>query len=94
MTDQTAAAKASEAKPASRTPAQIEADIASTRADLADRLDVLENKVRPANLIAAAKQRALGLVTLPDGSPDPKKAAIAGAVVLVFVVYLVRRRRL
>jgi len=55
---------------------------------------VLENKVRPANLIAAAKERALGLVRLPDGTPDPKKAAIAGAVVLVFVVYLVRRRRL
>ncbi len=94
MTDQTAAAKASEAKPAPRDPAAIEAEIAATRANLADRLDVLENKVRPANLIANAKQRALGLVTLPDGSPDPKRLAVVGGVALVLVVYLVRRRRL
>ena len=83
MTDQTA-----------RSPEQIEAEIARARDDLADSIDVLENKLRPANLVEAAKARAVGLLKRPDGTLDPKRVAVVAGVGLVLVTYFVRRRRL
>jgi hypothetical protein len=83
VTDQTA-----------RSPEQIEAEIARARDDLADSIDVIENKLRPANLVAAAKAKAVGLLKGPDGSLDPKRVAVAAGIGLVLVTYLVRRRRL
>jgi Protein of unknown function (DUF3618) len=83
VTDQTA-----------RTPEQIEAEIVRARDDLADSIDVIENKLRPANLVEAAKARAVGLLKRPDGTLDPKRVAVVAGVGLVLVTYFVRRRRL
>jgi hypothetical protein len=83
VTDQTA-----------RTPEQIEAEIVRARDDLADSIDVIENKLRPANLVQAAKTRAARLLKRPDGTLDPKRVAVVAGVGLVLVTYLVRRRRL
>jgi Protein of unknown function (DUF3618) len=77
-----------------RSPEQIEAEIARTRENLADSIDVIEDKLRPANLIDAAKNRALGLLKRPDGSLDPKRAAVVAGVGLILVTYFVRRRKL
>ena len=83
MTEQTA-----------RKPEHIEAEIVQARDSLADTLDVLENKLRPANLIQAAKDRAIGVVRRPDGSLDPRRAAIVAGAGLILVTYFIRRRRL
>lgn len=83
MTEQTA-----------RKPEQIEADIAQARDSLADSVDEIENKLRPANLVHAAKDRALALLRRPDGSLDPRRAAIVAGAGLVLLTYFVRRRRL
>jgi Protein of unknown function (DUF3618) len=77
-----------------RKPEQIEAEIAEARDALADSIDVIENRLRPANLIQAAKERAIGLILRPDGSIDPKRAAAVAGVGLLLVTYFVRRRRL
>lgn len=77
-----------------RKPEQIEAEIVQARDSLADSIDVLEDRLRPANLVRAAKNRAIGLIKRPDGSLDPKRTAIVAGVGLVLVTYFIRRRRL
>ena len=81
MTDQSA-----------RSPEQIEAEIVRTRDSLADSIDVIENRLRPTNLLQAARERAVAVFQRPDGGLDPKRVAVAAGVGLVFVIYLVRRR--
>jgi hypothetical protein len=96
VTDTSAApaSGADAAKRPQRTPEEIEAEIVRTRDSLSDSLDVIEAKVRPSNLIAVARAKAMSVVTTKDGSLDPKKAGAVAAVVLVLVVYVIRRRRL
>ncbi len=95
MTDTAAPTPGQAAPPRpTRSPAEIEAEIVRTRNALSDSLDVLEAKVSPANLVAGAKAKVIGVVQTPDGALDPKKAAIVVTVVVVLVAYLVRRRRL
>jgi Protein of unknown function (DUF3618) len=77
-----------------RKPEQIEVEIAQARDDLADSLDVIENKLRPANLIQAAKDRAMGVLRAPDGSLDPRRVAAVAGIGLVLVTYFMRRRKL
>jgi hypothetical protein len=77
-----------------RKPELIEAEIVQARDSLADSLDVIESRLRPANLVQSAKDRAMGLVQRPDGSLDPRRAAAVAGVALLLAVYLVRRRRL
>jgi Protein of unknown function (DUF3618) len=81
-------------KPAERKPEQIEAEIASARNELADSIDVIEDKLRPANLLAAAKARVISVVQKEDGSLDPVRAAAVAGVALLVVTYIVRRARL
>lgn len=83
MTDQSA-----------RSPEQIEAEIARARDSLADSIDVIEDRLRPANLLEAAKAKAVAFFQGPDGALDPKRLAIAAGVGLVVLTYLVRRRRI
>ena len=83
MTEQTA-----------RKPEQIEAEIVQARDSLASTIDTLENRLRPANLIQAAKDRAIGVVRRPDGSIDPRRAAIVAGAGLILVTYFIRRRKL
>lgn len=83
MTEQTA-----------RKPEQIEAEIVQARDALASTIDTLENRLRPANLIQAAKDKAIGVVRRPDGSLDPRRAAIVAGAGLILVTYFIRRRKL
>ena len=89
MTEQALAAE--RARP-TRTPEEIEADIERTRESLADDIDVLQDRLSPANLMAAAKERVLGFFRHPDGSLDPVRTAAAVGVAVVLVAYVVRRR--
>jgi hypothetical protein len=77
-----------------RSPDQIEAEIARTRESLADDIDVLQERLSPANLMQRAKARVVGVFQRPDGSLDPVRTGIAVGVGVVLVVYLVRRRNL
>lgn|GEM_PF-2650018 len=83
MSDQTA-----------RSPEEIEAEIAVARDDLADTIDVIEDKLSPANIVAEAKERVLGLFKGADGEYDPRKLAVVAGVGLILVTYFVRRRRI
>ena len=83
MSDQTA-----------RSPEEIEAEIVAARDDLADSIDDIEDKLRPANLVQAAKERVVGLLKGTDGALDPRRVAIVAGVGLILLTYLVRRRRL
>ena len=93
MSQSTGAPPAADTHPA-RTPQQIEAEIQRTRESLAGEIDILQERLSPASVARAAKDRALGLVRRPDGSLDPVRVAAAAGVALVLVTYLVRRRRL
>lgn len=92
----------SEAAAPARTPAQIEADIARERAQLAATVDHLSERFSPETLAAQVKEqvstRARGMLTRPwqrgDGTVDPVRVAATAAVGLLLVTYLVRRRRL
>ena len=77
-----------------RKPEHIEAEIVQARNTLADSIDEIENRLRPANLAQAAKDRVVGLVRRPDGSIDPRRAGIVAGVGLLLVTYFVRRRRI
>ena len=77
-----------------RTPDQIEAEIARTRESLADDIDVLQERLSPANLMQRAKARVVGVFHRPDGSLDPVRTAIAVGAGVVLVAYFVRRRNL
>jgi hypothetical protein len=77
-----------------RTPEQIEADIERTRESLADDIDVLQERLSPANVMQRAKDRVVGAFHRPDGSIDPVRTGIVVGVAVVLVVYLVRRRNL
>ena len=77
-----------------RTPEQIEAEIARTRESLADDIDVLQERLSPANILDRARRRVVGVFQRPDGSLDPVRTGIAVGVGVVLVLYVVRRRNL
>lgn len=79
------------ARPA-RTPEEIEADLAQTRAHLADSIDELGAALTPAAMLERVQRSAVGALQTPEGAWDPKRIAIVAGVGLVLVVYLVRRR--
>ncbi|WP_121255762.1 DUF3618 domain-containing protein [Nocardioides ferulae] len=76
---------------ATRSPEQIEAEIAAQREQLAATVSELQEKL---DVKAQARQRVGGLrerLVTPDGSPRPEAVA-AGAVLLGLTVLLVVRR--
>jgi uncharacterized protein DUF3618 len=76
-----------------RTPAQIEADIERARARLAGTVDEIVERVKPANVANRLADSAKAQVMEPDGSlRQDRVAIIGGAVVLVVVLVLWRRR--
>ncbi len=93
MSQPTGAATGTE-RPAARSPQQIEAEIEATRTSLAGNLDVLQERLSPASLAQAARDKVMGVVRRDDGSLDPVRASVAAGVVLVIALYLIRRRRL
>ena len=73
------------ATPPARTPAEIEADIERTRARLADTVDAIAERVKPANV-------ARRTFVDDDGNLRVKRVAVL-AVVVAAVAGLVRWRR-
>jgi hypothetical protein len=71
---------------------QIETEIARTRQSLAETMDVLEYRLRPASLLEDVGDRVLGIFRKPDGSVRVGRVAAVGGVALFAVAYLVRRR--
>jgi hypothetical protein len=77
-----------------RTPAEIEAEIARTRDRLVTNVDQLQQRLSPGALAAVAKEKAVGVFKRPDGSLDPVRTGVTAGVVLILVVFVIRRRRL
>jgi type VI protein secretion system component VasF len=75
-----------------RTPAQIEAEIEQTRQDLAGAIDTLQDRLSPAGVAQALKDKAMGALRRPDGSLDPVRTSAVVGVALILVLYLIRRR--
>jgi uncharacterized protein DUF3618 len=78
---------------AARSPEQIEADIATTRARLASTVDELVDKAHPKNVARRQVQHAKAQVFDADGRLRTQKvAAVGGAAVgLVGALLLIRR---
>ncbi len=76
-----------------RTPEQIEADIAATRARLASTVDELVDRANPRNVALREVERAKAQVFDETGQLRTQKiAAVAGAAVGVIGVLLLIRR--
>jgi hypothetical protein len=73
------------ATPPARTPAEIEADIERTRARLADTVDAIAERVKPANVVRRA-------FVNDDGNLRVQRVAVL-AVVVAGVAGLLRWRR-
>ena len=83
----------SNTKAADRTPAQIEADIAATRARLASTVDELVDKAHPKNVVKRQVEQARAQVYDADGRLRTQKlVAVGGAAVSVIGVLLLVRR--
>jgi hypothetical protein len=80
------------ARPAGRTPAQIEADIEATRARLAGTVDAIADRVKPANVARRGVDAAKAQVVAPDGSLRVERVAALAAVVAGVVGLVVWRR--
>jgi Protein of unknown function (DUF3618) len=80
------------ATPPARTPAEIEADIERTRARLADTVDAIAERVKPANVARRALDAAKGQVVDADGNLRVQRVAVL-AVVVAGVAGLLRWRR-
>lgn len=77
-----------------RTPEQIERDIAVTRERLANTIDEISERVKPANVARNAKTSLLAQVRAGDGSWRYERIGAVAAVVAAYIaVKLVRRRR-
>jgi hypothetical protein len=83
--------------PDTRSPAQIEADIAEARERLAGTVDEIAERVKPANVAKKGKESAKAQVVDPDtGALRMERVAVVGAVVAFYValkVWRVRRDR-
>jgi hypothetical protein len=73
-------------------PAALEAQIEATRAQLAQTIDAIAERVAPKNVAAKAKSRAKEIVVNEDGSLKMDKVAIVGGVALAFVIVVAWRR--
>jgi Protein of unknown function (DUF3618) len=77
-----------------RRPQEIEAEIVEARQNLASTLDQLADRTNPKNVAKRGVAKARGVVQHPDGSIKPKPVAIIAGVVLLLVVYRIRKSRL
>jgi anti-sigma factor RsiW len=83
----------SNTKAADRTPAQIEADIAATRARLASTVDELVDKAHPKNIVRRQVEQARAQVYDADGRLRTQKlVAVGGAALSVIGALLLVRR--
>jgi hypothetical protein len=77
-----------------KTPAQIEAEIKRTRAQLAGTIDEIADRVHPRHVAKRQAGRVKGTVVDDTGRPRTKRIAIStGVSVLVFGIMMWRKRR-
>lgn len=72
--------------PSSRSPEQIQADIASNQQRLAATVDELSERLDPQNLASGAADAVKSLFVRKDGSPKGKQIAVAGGALAALVV--------
>ena len=80
------------AKPAERSPAEIEAEIERTRARLAGTVDAIAERVKPANVARRGVEAARAQVVDERGELRPDRVAAVGVAVAVLVGMVIRRR--
>jgi len=76
-----------------RTPAQIEADIARQRAQLADTVDALSAKLDVKSQAQAKVDQVRARATTDTGRPRPEVLGAAAVMVALVALYVWRRRR-
>ena len=77
-----------------RSPQEIEAEIVQARQNLASTLDQLADRTNPKNVAKRGAAKIRGVVRNPGGSIKPKPVAIIAGVVVLFVIYRIRKSRL
>jgi type VI protein secretion system component VasF len=77
----------------SRDPDLIERDIEQTRAELADTIDAIADRVSPKRVAAQGAETLRRQAQSVGSRPPAQLAAIAGAVLVVAVFFLRRRSR-
>ncbi len=80
--------------PDTRSPAEIEADIAATRNRLAGTLDELSERLSPRGVLRQANSSARGAFLTQDGSVRKNRAALAAGALAAVLGGLVAARRL
>ena len=80
--------------PDTRSPAQIEADIAATRDRLAGTLDELSERLSPRGVLRQANSSVRGAFLMEDGSLRKDRAALAAGALAAVLGGLVAARRL
>ena len=80
-----------------RSPNEIERDIQATRERLALTIDEISDRVKPANVVQAGREKVEAELRNPDGSLRMERVGAAAAVVVAYVALkvakAVRRRR-
>jgi len=80
-----------------RSPGEIERDIEATRERLALTIDEISDRVKPANVAQAGREKVEAKLRNPDGSLRMERVGAAAAVVVAYValkvIKVVRRRR-
>jgi hypothetical protein len=75
-----------------KSPAELEADIESTRERLAGTIDAIADRVAPANVARRAVDRLRAQFVEPDGALRTQRVAIVAAGVVLLVGLAVWRR--
>ncbi len=75
-----------------KSPAELEADIESTRERLAGTIDAIADRVAPANIAKRARDRLRAQFVEPDGALRTQRVLIVAAGVAVVVGLAVWRR--
>jgi hypothetical protein len=72
--------------------AELEAEIERTRAQLAQTIDQIAERVSPKNVAEKTKARARDIVVNPDGTLRKERVRVIGGVAFAFIAIVMWRR--
>jgi hypothetical protein len=75
----------------SRSPEEVSAALEVARHSLVAHVDAIQDKLSPANLAKRPVTRIRRIFVTDEGQPKVRTIAITAAVVVVYVVYRIRR---